>query len=99
LSDSRVRSIRLFVAVLCFTGVGLLAAAPRAHAANSLESSSPADGSTVAAPDKIQLFFTENTDATAPRLPRARAVPSTSAPAADDENTISVALPQLAAGA
>jgi methionine-rich copper-binding protein CopC len=96
-----VRSIRLIVVVLCLTGVGLLAAASRAYAANSLESSSPADGSTVAAPDKIQLFFTENTDATQLRvlLEGPSGAVDIGAPAADDENTISVALPQLAAGA
>jgi copper transport protein len=96
-----VRSIRLFVLVLCLTGVGLLAAAPRAFAANKLESSQPADGSTVAAPDKIQFFFTENTDATQLRvlLEGPTGAVDIGVPAGDDENTISVALPQLPAGA
>jgi copper transport protein len=96
-----MRSIRLIVVVFCLAGVGLLAAAPRAFAANSLESSSPADGSTVAAPDKIQLFFTENTDATQLRvlLEGPSGAVDIGVPAADDENTISVALPALAAGA
>jgi copper transport protein len=101
LSGSRARSIRLFVVVLCLTGVGLLAAASRAFAANSLQSSSPADGSTVAAPDKIQLFFTDNTDATQLRvlLEGPSGAVDIGVPAADDENTISVALPALAPGA
>jgi copper transport protein len=96
-----MRSIRLFVLVLCLAGVGLLAAAPRAFAANSLESSSPADGSTVAAPDKIQLFFTENTDATQLRvlLEGPGGAVDIGVPAADDENTISIALPALTEGA
>jgi methionine-rich copper-binding protein CopC len=95
-----VRSIRLFVVVLCFTGVGLLTAAPRAFAANSLQSSQPADGSTVSAPDKIQFFFTENTDATQLRvlLEGPSGAVDIGVPAADDENTISVALPQLSPG-
>jgi copper transport protein len=101
LSGSHVRSIRLFVVVLILIGVGLLTAAPRAFAANSLESSSPAEGSTVAAPDKIQLFFVENTDATQLRvlLEGEGGAVTIGVPAADDENTISVALPQLAPGA
>jgi copper transport protein len=101
LSGSRVRSIRLFILVLILVGVGLLTAAPRALAANSLESSSPADGSTVPAPDKIQFFFVDNTDATQLRvlLEGDGGAVTIGVPAADDGNTISVALPQLAAGA
>ena len=100
LSGSRVRSIRLFVLVLCLTGVGLLAAAPRAFAANKLESSQPVDGSTVSAPDKIQFFFTDNTDATQLRvlLEGPTGAVDIGVPAADDEYTISVVLPQLPAG-
>jgi copper transport protein len=96
-----VRSIRLFVVVLCLTGVGLLAAGTRAFAANSLQSSSPAEGATVASPDKIQLFFTDRTDVTQLRLllEGPSGAVDIGVPAADDENTISVALPQLAAGA